>query len=108
MKEDLIFIKHIIESIRYIEIFSKGLSKKEFKENKLKQNAIIRELEIMGEAVKNLSKEFRDKHNHIEWGLIAGLRDRLIHHYFGVELDRIWIVLEKDLPKIKEEIKKFL
>lgn len=104
MKDDMIFITHILECINNIEEFSKNLTEKKLRENKMKQDAIIRELEIIGEASKNLSEEFKNKHKSIEWKTIAGFRDKLIHHYFGIELERVWNVLKKDLPKLKEEI----
>ena len=104
----MIFIKHILESIKYIEHFSKGSSKATFKNNRLKQSAIIRELEIIGEASKNLSDEFKKKHKTIEWKLIAGFRDKLIHHYFGIELDRVWNIIGQDLPALKKEISKII
>jgi len=106
MKDDFIFIQHIIESIKNIEEFSAGLSKKEFIKNRLKQSAIIRELEIIGEASKNLSEGFKNKYPTIEWKLIAGLRDKLIHHYFGINIERILGIIKKDLPKLKKEIGK--
>lgn len=106
MKEDAIYIKHILESINNIMEFSDGLSESEFKTNRLKQSAIIRELEIIGEASKNLSEEFKNNHSNIEWKLIAGFRDKLIHHYFGIQLERVWNILEIDLPKLKKEIGK--
>ena len=106
MKDDLIFIKHILESIKNIEEFSKGLSEEDFMSNKLKQSAIIRQLEIIGEASKNLSNEFKNKYKSIEWKLIGSFRDRLIHHYFGVELERVWNVIKNDLPNLKKELKK--
>lgn len=104
MKDDKIFLSHILECIARIEQFSNGLDEKEFRENILKQDAIIRELEIIGEASKNLSEEFKDKHKSIEWKLIVGFRDKLIHHYFGLELGRVWNVLGKDLPMLKKEL----
>lgn len=106
MKDDSIFIKHILESIEYIERFSKNLSKDDFLRDRLKQSAVIRELEIIGEASKNLSVKFRKENNTIEWNLIAGFRDKLIHHYFGINLERVWNILEKDLPNLKKEIEK--
>jgi len=106
MKDDSIFIKHILESIGYIDNFSKKLSKDKFLKDRLKQSAIIRELEIIGEASKNLSANFRKNNKKIEWNLIAGFRDKLIHHYFGINLERVWNIIEKDLPRLKEEIGK--
>jgi len=104
MKDDLIFLEHILESIYNIESFSKRLSKEFFLKNRLKQSAIIRELEIIGEAVKNISNEFRNKNPNIEWNKIAGFRDKMIHHYFGVSLERVWIVIKDDLPNLKNKI----
>ncbi len=89
-KEPLIFIKHILESIENIESFSRGLSKNKFENDRLRQSAIIRELEIIGEAVKNLPIEFTVKYPWIEWSKIAGTRDKISHHYFGIDLDVIW------------------
>ncbi|MEK6952586.1 MAG: DUF86 domain-containing protein [Nanoarchaeota archaeon] len=108
MKDDSIFVRHILESIKNIEEFSKSLSKEEFAKSRLKQSAIIRELEIIGEASKNLSDEFKNKYKIIEWKLIAGFRDKLAHHYFGIVLERVWNIIEKDLPNLKKEIEKII
>ena len=106
MKEDLIFIKHILESINAIVEFSKGMSKKELIENRLKQSAIVREIEIIGEAVKNISNDFRDKYSEVEWKKIAGTRDRVIHHYFKIDFDIVWNIITYDIPKLKKQIEK--
>ncbi|MDO8517294.1 MAG: DUF86 domain-containing protein [Nanoarchaeota archaeon] len=106
MKDNLIYIKHILESIKNIEEFTKGINKEKFSNDNLRQNAVIRQLEIIGEASKNLSEEFKNKYKFVEWKLIAGFRDKLIHHYFGVELERVWNVIEKDLPDLKKKIEK--
>lgn len=103
-KDPLIFIKHIKESIMNIESFSKNLSKKAFIKNRLKQSAIIREIEIIGEAVKNIPNSFRKKYPKIPWSKIAGARDKIIHHYFGLDLDTVWEIIEKDLPDLKKKI----
>ena len=103
-----IFIEHILESISLIESFSKGLKKSDFLKNKLKQNAIIRQIEIMGEAVKNIPEPFKVKYPSVEWKKIAGVRDKLIHHYFGVDIDTVWDILEHDLPNLKKDIEKIL
>ena len=88
--------------------FSSNLKKNEFLKDRFSQSAIIRELEIVGEATKNLSESFRKKYSNVEWTLIAGMRDKLIHHYFGVDLDTVWDILEYDLPNLKKEIEKIL
>jgi len=107
-KDPLVFVKHILESIENIESFSRGLSKSEFANDRLRQSAIIREIEIIGEAVKNLPEEFTAKYPFIEWTKIAGARDKLIHHYFGVDLDVIWDIIKYDLPELKKNIEKIL
>ena len=107
MNRDInLFIDDILQNIKDIESFSKGLTKDKFQNNKLKQNAIIRSLEIIGEAVKNIPDSFRDKHPEIPWRKIAGFRDILSHAYFGVSMDRVWNIIEKDLPDLKKEIEK--
>jgi len=108
MKDEKIFLNHILENIDNVEEFSKGLSKKDFDNNKLKQMAIVRCIEVIGEATKNLPIGFANKYSEIEWNKIAGMRDKLIHHYFGVDLDKIWEVIKKDLPILKREIEKIL
>jgi len=106
MKKTFIFINHILENIEEIEKFSKDISKKELFIDKQKQYAIIRAIEIIGEAVKNLPKEFTQKYPEVLWKEIVGTRDRLIHHYFGIDLEMIWKIIKEDLPKLKEEIEK--
>lgn len=107
-KNEQIFLEHILESIRDIETFVKGSSKDRFLKNKEKQYALVRSIEIIGEATKNLPLEFRKKHSAIPWAKIAGMRDRLIHHYFGVDLNRIWRVVKKDIPRLKKQIQEIL
>jgi len=72
----------------------------------LLQRACLRSLEIIGEAVKNLSAEFKQDNSNIEWRKIACLRDKLIHHYFGVDWDIVWDIIKNKLPHMKEQIKK--
>ena len=105
MKRDIgLFIEDILNSIKNIEEFSKSLDKEKFSKDILRQSAIIRQLEIIGEAAKNIPDSFREKYPRIAWKDIAGVRDILSHAYFGVNLDRIWKIIETDLPKLKKEI----
>jgi|SRR3989344_620036 len=106
MKRDIdLFIEDIINSIKNIEEFSKNLNKEKFSKDKLRQSAIIRQLEIIGEAVKNIPSNFREKYPQIAWKDIAGFRDILSHSYFGINLERVWNIIINDLPKLKKEIK---
>ncbi len=107
-KDVLIFIKHILENINDIEEFSNKLAKARLEKDKLKLKAIIRSLEVIGEAVKNIPPSFRNRYPNIEWNKIAGLRDKLIHNYFGVDFDTIWDVIDEDLPILKKEILRIL
>ena len=107
-KESLIFIKYILENINEIESFIKGITEKSFLENKEKQYAIIRAIEIIGESVKNLPNSFRKEHSEIPWVKIAGMRDKLMHHYFGVNLNTVWKVIKEDLPVLKKKIESIL
>jgi uncharacterized protein with HEPN domain len=108
MKRDEPYLQHIYDSISDIEKFIKNISKDQFFENKEKQYAVIRALEIIGEATKNISRELKAAYPKIPWKTIAGMRDKLIHEYFGVKLERLWEVIQKDLPALKEQISKVL
>ena len=105
-KEPVVFIEHILESIDAIEKFSKNINKQEFKSNRLRQSAIIREIQIIGEAVKNLPDSFREKYPEVPWAKIAGMRDKITHHYFSVDLKAVWKVVKEDLPDLKIKILK--
>ncbi len=107
-KDPLVFIKHIRDHIDRIEKFMGNISKESFFNNEEKQSAVIREIEIIGEATKNLPKDFTKNHPSIPWKDIAGMRDKLIHHYFDVDLELTYDVVKNDLPKLKKEIKKIL
>ena len=109
MKKDIkIFLTHIIESIEAIDIHVKKISKEEFSKDLTIQDAVIRRVEIIGEAVKNLPAGYKIRHIEIEWREIAGMRDKLIHEYFGVNLDVVWYTIKKDIPKLKKEILELL
>ncbi|MEK6906337.1 MAG: DUF86 domain-containing protein, partial [Nanoarchaeota archaeon] len=99
-----LFIEDILNSIKNIEEFSKNLNKEKFSKNNLRQSAVIRQLEIIGEAVKNIPNSFRERYPKIAWKDISGFRDVLSHAYFGINLDRVWNIIEKDMPRLKEEI----
>ncbi len=108
MKNYLFFLEYVAASIDNIEAFVKDVNKQSFLTNVEKQSAIIRQIEIIGESVKNIPKEFRDKHPLIEWDKIAGMRDKIIHNYFGVDLDLVWKVVKNDIPNLKIQISEIL
>ena len=107
-KDNRIFLHHILECIDKIEEFTNRISEDEFMKSVQIQDAVIRRLEIIGEATKNLSADFRKKHSNIPWEQMARMRDKLIHGYFGVDLMTVWEVVEEDLPELKKKINKLL
>ena len=97
-----------MESIEKIEEYTSNVDEEEFYENSFVQDAVLRRLEIIGKAVKNIPEDFRTKYPDIPWRQIAGMRDILIHAYFGVNLRRIWKVIKEDIPELKLKILKIL
>lgn len=109
MKRDKsLFLNDILESIEHIEDFVEGISEDKFYDNELIKSAVIRKIEIIGEAAKNIPEEFRKKYNFIPWRDITGIRDVIIHAYFGVDTHTIWKVINEDLPILKENIEKVI
>ncbi|MCK5026325.1 MAG: DUF86 domain-containing protein [Nanoarchaeota archaeon] len=107
MKRNIaVYIEDILESIIKIEEYTKGIGEEDFNENAQLQDAIMRRLEIIGEAVKNIPSRFRDKHPDLPWKEIAGMRDVLIHAYFGINIARVWNVVVNDIPDMKDKILK--
>jgi len=106
--KDLPYLKHIRDAINDLQDSTKGISKKGFKDNKDIKEANIRRLEIIGEAVKNISQELKSKHPEIEWAKITATRNIMIHAYFNVDVDIVWGIIKDDIPKLKEEILKIL
>ncbi len=105
-KDPFVFVNHVLESIQKIEEYTEGLSKDAFAQSSKTQDAVIRNLEIIGEATKNISQAFRKKYPQIPWQRMTGLRDILIHLYFGIDLNIVWEVVERDLPELKEKLMK--
>lgn len=95
------YIKDIIEAMESIKKFTSGLTFEDFKEDDRTISAVIRKLEIMGEAVKNIPLSIRNKNKQIPWKKMAGIRDKLIHEYFGVNVKVVWKTIKEDLPKVK-------
>jgi len=107
-KEDLVYIDHIKLGILKIKNYMKGQNKELFLKNELIQDAVVRNFEIIGEASKNLSSEFKEKYPDIPWKDIAGMRDKLIHHYMGVDIDVVWKTVKEDIPFLEKVLKKII
>jgi uncharacterized protein with HEPN domain len=102
------FLLDIIEAIKRIELYTKELSYPDFLQKMETQDAVVRNFEIIGEAVKNVSKTLKAKYNNIQWKEIAGMRDKVIHFYFGVNWDVVWGAAKDSLPPFKEKIERIL
>lgn len=109
MKRDMkVYLNDILGSISAIEEYTGTIAENEFYSNGQVQDAVMRRLEIIGEAAKNVDDDFRNQHPDIPWKKIAGLRDVLIHGYAGVKMERIWNVIKTDLPTLKQQILQLL
>ena len=104
MKNILLYLDNIKECIENIEAYTNE-GEEVFKQSRLIQDAVIRNLEIIGEATKRLPETFRVKYTHVPWKTMAGLRDVLIHDYLKVDVDRVWKIIETNLRELKTQIK---
>ena len=107
MKDDVAYLKHILDSTEKIESYI-AVGREEFAAKSHWQDAVIRQLEIIGEATKRLSPDVRTQYPEVPWRRIAGLRDVLIHDYMGVDIAAVWQITQKDLPSLKAHVQKML
>ena len=108
MRDYKLYLDDIVEAAKRIEKYTKGLTLEKLKRNELIIDGVVRNLEIIGEAVKNIPANVKDKYPDIEWKKIAGLRDILAHEYFGIDLEILWDITENKLPELKKEISRLL
>lgn len=99
-----VYFQDILDAIQNIDEYTQGLDFGKFKDNKLIKDAVIRNLEIIGEAAKNIPEEIRNKYPQIKWREITGLRDILAHKYFEIDLEILWDILKNKLPELKDKI----
>ena len=102
------YLRHILAETDYLVNKSADLPKDEFLSDETLQRAFVRSLEIIGEATKNLPADFRDLHDHIDWRAIAGMRDRLIHGYFGVDYEIVWDAVASKIPGLRAQIQQLI
>ena len=101
MKDDRLYLIHLSESIAKIESYTNDLNSDTFMQNTLVQDAVLRNLQVFAESAQRLSEEFKTQHPQIEWYKVAGLRNILVHDYFGIDLETVWAVVAEKLPELK-------
>ena len=107
MKDDRVYLQHIRDALQDIADYC-GSDHRAFLDDRMRQDATLRKLEIIGQAVKNLTEETKSRQPEIPWKQIAGMRDKVIHDYFGVNLDLVWAVVQKDLPRLRVAVQALL
>ncbi len=107
-RDDTIYLRHVLDALSRIEEYLLDVDEEKFLSYHLVQDGVIRQLEIIGEATKNLSGELRSAYPTIPWQDIAGMRDKLIHHYFGVDMEKVWLTTQSDLPVLKVQIQRII
>ncbi len=109
MKKNIdVFVRHILDSIEHIEQYTRGMSYGDFLDSRQVQDAVIRRFEIIGEAIKNIPVDFKKHHRDVAWRKISGMRDVLIHEYFGVNMKIVWDTAKEGLPVLKKQMEKLL
>ena len=104
LSSNLELLRHIKDEVEFVLAYTQGKSQEQVMDDEVLCRAILRSLEIIGEASKKLDEEFKTTHPEIEWKKMARTRDRVIHHYFGVDYDIIWDIIQSKLPELQERV----
>lgn len=107
-RDNAVYLQHLVAAIEAVMGYIEGMSEKEFRNSNLVQDAVIRQLQVIGEATKRLTPEMRDRYEEIPWQRMAAMRDKLVHDYFGVDIGAVWLVATIDLPALKAQIRRVL
>jgi uncharacterized protein with HEPN domain len=107
-RTDILWLSDILDSITHIEAYTQGMTEQQFEGDGLRQDAVLRRLEIIGEAVKQLSPVLRNAYPDVPWNAIAGARDVVIHEYFRVDPGLVWIMVNADLPVLRAAVEQAL
>ena len=107
-RDDTVYLRHILDAIGLIKEYTRGMSENEFLGNSMAHDAVIRQIEIIGEAARNISDEFQEKHPKLPWAKMVGIRNKIIHEYFNINYAIVWDTIKDDLPILEKSIKKIL
>ena len=107
-RDSRVYLEDILEATRKITVYTGSLSKAAFLEDEKTIDAVVRNLEVIGEAVKKLPEDLRAQHSAVEWKKIAGLRDILIHEYFGLDAEIVWDIVQNKVPTLDREVRAML
>ncbi len=107
-RTDLTYLSDILDAIQAIQDFTQGYDYESFVNDRKTRDAVVRNLEVIGEAVKKLSRSIKARYPQVEWRSIAGLRDVLIHDYFGVNYKEVWAIVTEKIQPLREEIEKII
>lgn len=107
-KDDLLYFLHIRDSIKKILSYTSGVDEESFLSNTMLQDALVRHIEIIGEASNKVSDNTRNKYSNVPWKQINGMRNRIVHEYFGVRLDIVWDTIQNDIITLKDDVDKII
>ena len=108
MRDYKLYLRDILKALESIEKFVEGMDFEEFQKDDKTSSAVVRKFEIIGEAAKRVPEHIKQEYQQVPWKEMAGMRDRLIHFYFGVDYNLVWITIKERIPQIKPLIKKIL
>jgi len=107
-RDYLDYVQDILDSIQDIESFVEGMTLELFSKDKKTINAVVRSLEVIGEATKNIPNAVKEKYPDIPWKKMAGMRDKMIHEYFGIDFEMLWKTVKEDIPPLRVAVRKLI
>ncbi len=107
-RDDLGRLQDILDAIKRIEHYMRGTNRKKFADDLMRQDAIIRQIEIIGEAGRNVSAEFQEQHPEIPWSEMIGMRNKIVHDYFEIDIPTVWKTAKQALPPLKQAVAKLV
>ena len=103
-RDDTVYVRHMLDAIQRVGDYVAGMDKRTFSTRVLVQDAVIRQLEVIGEAARHVSPDLRRGYPEIPWDDMTGMRDKLIHGYFGVDIEKVWLTAIEDLPVLRDQL----